>query len=314
MKAVEIGKYGQVDEVVEVVDEAGGPTVGAGQVLIEVHAASLNPADAKLAEGMFHNPEKPLGFPARLGSDVAGVVTALGSDVTDLKVGDHVYGSAGIMSGGSGSFAEVATADAKRIAIAPKNLDHTQAASLPLVGISAFMALVESIKLAAGQKVLIHGGAGGIGSIAIQLAKHLGTHVVTTVKSTDVEFAKELGADEVIAYDREQFDDKVSDCDAVFDTVGGETYERSFKVLKKGGVLVSMLEQPNEALMQQFGVTAISQFTKITRERLDQLTKFVNSGAIRPIVAKIFPLDETHDAFKSLAAHPRGKVVLKIHE
>lgn len=292
--------------------DTGEPAVGAGQVLIEVHAASLNPADAKLAEGMFHNPDKPLQFPARLGSDVAGVVMSLGTNVTDLKVGDHVYGSAGILSGGSGSFAETATADAKRIAVAPKNLNFTQAASLPLVGVSAVMALVESINLQTGQKILIHGGAGGIGSIAIQLAKYLGAHVITTIKSNDVDFAKELGANGVIAYDREQFDELAKDCDAVFDTVGGQTYERSFTVLKRGGILVSMLEQPNEELMAKFDVTAISQFTKVTRERLDRLTQLIESDDVKPIIAKTFSLEEIKEAFTHLTTHPRGKIVLKI--
>ncbi len=196
----------------------------------------------------------PLQFPATLGSDFSGVIEKVGERVSsstsifDLKLGDEVYGHAGAFAGGSGAFAGMALAKADTIAHKPRTLDHEQAAGLPLVGVSAWQALVETMGLTKGQKILIHGGAGGIGSIAIQLAKHLGAYVATTVSTNDKQCVKEeLGADEAIDYKTQTFEDVLAhDFDAVFDTVGGETYTRSFKVLKRdgGGIIVSMLEQP----------------------------------------------------------------------
>jgi alcohol dehydrogenase len=177
--------------------------------------------------------------------------------------------------GGSGAFAEMALAKIDTVAHKPRTLNHEEAAGLPLVGVSAWQALVETMELTKGQKILIHGGAGGIGSIAIQLAKYLGAYVATTVITNDIQFVKEeLGADEVIDYKTQTFEDVLPhNYDAVFDTVGGETYTRSFKVLKRGGggIIVSMLEQPVQELMDQFDVKAVYQFTQVNRERLTRL-------------------------------------------
>ncbi len=231
-----------------------------------------------------------------------------------LSDNDEVYGQASAMSGGSGAFAEMALANADNMAHKPKTLSHEEAAGIPLVGVSAWQALDETIGLSKDQKILIHGGAGGIGSIAIQLAKHLGAYVATTVNSNDKQFVKELRADEAIDYKTQNFEDVLShDYNAVFDTVGGETYIRSFKVLKRGGIIVSMLEQPNQELMDRFGVKAIFQFTQVNRERLTNLAKWVDQNNIRVNVDKTFPLD---DAGKALDyqrdVHPRGKVVLQV--
>ena len=189
-----------------------------------------------------------LQFPSTLGMDFSGVIKQVGEGVpSDFKQGIEVYGQAGVTSGGSGAFAELALANAESIAHKPKRLSHVEAAALPLVGVSAWHALVENIGLSSGQKILIHGGAGGIGSIAIQLAKNLGAHVATTVSTDDKQFVHELGADEVIDYKTQTFEDLIHDYDAVFDTVGGETYTRSFRVLRKDGIIVSMLEQQTQS-------------------------------------------------------------------
>ncbi len=173
----------------------------------------------------------------------------------------------------------------------------------------------EHIKLGRGQKILIQGGAGGIGSISIQLAKHLGAYVATTVSSEDIEFVKSLGVDEVIDYKAEKFEDKLSDFDAVFDLVGGDTTDRSFKVLKKGGILVSMVGQPKEELAQEVGVTAIGQGTQTNSQHLIRLATLVDQGVIKPQVSKVFPLTEVKEAFDYLEkSSPKGKVVLKIKE
>jgi NADPH:quinone reductase-like Zn-dependent oxidoreductase len=196
-------------------------------------------------------------------------------------------------------------------------LNHQEAAGLPLVGVSAWQALVETIGLTDGQKkkILIHGGAGGIGSIAIQLVKRLGAYVATTASTNDKQFVKELGADEAIDYKTQTFEDLLPhDYDAVFDTVGGETYKRSFEVLKRGsGMIVSMLEQPNQQLMEQFSVKSIFQFTQVNRERLTKLAQWVDQNNIRVNVDRTFPLEEAGKALDyQKDVHPRGKVVLAI--
>jgi NADPH:quinone reductase-like Zn-dependent oxidoreductase len=248
-----------------------------------------------------------------LGIDFSGVIKQVGEGVSslDFKQGDEVYGQAGVISGGSGAFAEMALANTESIASKPRRLSHAEAAGLPLVGVSARCALTEDIKLSKGQKILIHGGAGGIGSIAIQLAKNLGAYVATTVSANDKQFVQELGADIVIDYKTQTFEDLLHNYDAVFDTVGGETYRRSFKVLKKGGVIVSMLEKPDSELINQYGFDAIFRFTQANRERLTKLAHWVDQNNIRLNVDKRFSLDEAGDALDyQKNEHPRGKVVL----
>jgi alcohol dehydrogenase len=259
----------------------------------------------------------PLQFPSTLGMDFSGTIEKVGAGVSGFNVGDdEVYGQASVTRGGSGAFAEIALANADSIAHKPKSLNHQEAAGLPLVGVSAWQALVETIGLTDGQKkILIHGGAGGIGSIAIQLVKRLGAYVATTASTNDKQFVKELGADEVIDYKTQTFEDLLPhDYDAVFDTVGGETYKRSFEVLKRGsGMIVSMLEQPNQQLMEQFGVKAIFQFTQVNRERLTKLAQWVDQNNIRVNVDRTFPLEEAGKALDyQKDVHPRGKVVLAI--
>jgi len=312
MKSVQIKGYGG-SEVVEINRNApplNDPSVG--MVLVKVKTAGINPADWKIREGYMQK-MIPLQFPSTMGMDFSGVIEKVGNSVPDLKRGDEVYGQAGVVNGGSGAFAEMALAKADSIAHKPKTLTHREAAALPLAGVSAWQALVETIKLTKGQKILIHGGAGGIGTIAIPLAKHLGAYVATTVSTSDKQFAKELGAVEVIDYKTQTFEDLLHDYDAVFDTVGGETYTRSFKILKKGGMIVSMLEQSNQELMSRFGVKAISQFTQVNRERLTKLAQWVDQNNIRVHVDRTFPLEEAAKALDyQKNVHPRGKVVLAI--
>ena len=313
MKSAQIKRYGG-SEVVEINQNTPAPNdPSAGKVLVRIKAVGVNPADWKVREGYFQQ-MAPLQFPSTLGMDFSGVIEKVGEGVSGFEYNDEVYGQASAMSGGSGAFAEMALANADNMAHKPKTLSHEEAAGIPLVGVSAWQALDETIGLSKDQKILIHGGAGGIGSIAIQLAKHLGAYVATTVNTNDKQFVKELRADEAIDYKTQNFEDVLShDYNAVFDTVGGETYIRSFKVLKRGGIIVSMLEQPNQELMDRFGVKAIFQFTQVNRERLTNLAKWVDQNNIRVNVDKTFPLD---DAGKALDyqrdVHPRGKVVLQV--
>src|SRR5919108_5984390 len=268
MKSIQIKRYGGND-VVEVNKTASVPNISSGKVLVNVKASGVNPVDWKIREGYMQQIIQ-LQFPSTLGMDFSGIVEQIGevnSDApADFKQGDEVYGQASISGGGSGTFAELVLANKDSIAHKPKTLNHIEAAGLPLVGVSAWQALVENIGLSKDQKILIHGGAGGIGSIAIQLAKHLGAYVATTVSKNDKEFVQRLGADQVIDYKTEDFEDISHDYDAVFDTVGGDTYTRSFKVLKRGGgIIVSMLEQPSSELMNQFGIKAVFLFSQVNR-------------------------------------------------
>jgi alcohol dehydrogenase len=313
MKSPQIKKYGG-SEVVQINQSAPQPIVSPGKVLVIVKAAGVNPIDWKIREGYMQQMIR-LQFPSTLGMDFSGVVEQIGEGVSAFKQGDEVYGQAAVVSGGSGAFAEMALANGDSIAHKPKILSYAEAAALPLVGVSAWQALVENIGLSKDQKILIHGGAGGIGSIAIQLAKHLGAYVATTVSTNDKQFVQELGGNQVIDYKTQDFEDMLHDYDAVFDTVAGETYRRSFKVLKKGGIIVSMLEQPNSELMNRYGVKALFQFqfTQVNRERLTKLAQWVDQNNISVNVEKTFLLD---DAGKALDyqkdVHPRGKVVLTV--
>lgn len=311
MKAAQYNKYGG-PEVIEINLDAQKPIPAKDQVLVEVHAASLNPFDYKLRLG-YMKEMIPLQFPFTIGGDFSGVVMNLGTGVSGFKVGDEVYGQALVLTGASGSLAEFATSNVGNCALKPESADFIQAASLPLVGASAIQALEEHIKVKSRDKILIHGGAGGIGHIAVQLAKYLGAHVAVTVKSQDVEFVKSLGADEAIDCKTQKFEEMLHDFDAVFDTVGGETAENSFKVLRKGGIIVSMLGAPNPELAQKQDVTAIGQNTKITSERLNRLTELVDNGDIKVHIDKVFLLERAKEAFEYFEkSHSRGKVVVKI--
>ena len=319
MKSAQFKRYGGSD-VVEISQTTSTPNLAAGNVLVEIKAAGINPIDWKIREGYMQQ-MIPIQFPSTLGMDFSGVIKQVGEGVTssDFKQGDEVYGQAGVTNGGSGAFAELALANVDHVAHKPKRLNHLEAAALPLVGVSAWQALVENIGLSKDQKILIHGGAGGIGSISIQLAKKLGAYIATTVSTNDKQFVDKLGADEIIDYKTQAFEELIHDYDAAYDTVGGETYTKSFRVLKKdSGIIVSMLEQPNSELMQHFGVKAIFQFTQVNRERLTKLAELVdqkNNINIDIHIDKTFSLDETRNALDyQKDVHPRGKIVLAIEK
>lgn len=310
MKAVQINQYGSADSVI--VTEIKKPEVGKKQVLIEVHASSLNPVDVKIREGYMANglSVKP---PFTLGVDIAGIVAELGEGAEGVNVGDKVYGLAGVMAGVSGAFAEYATAKASMIARMPKNLTFIEAAVMPLTGVSAIEALYENIKLEPDQKILIHGGAGGIGTMAIQIAKHIGAFVATTVGTHEMNYAKNLGVDQVIDYKNQKFDEILKDFDAVYDTVGGGTYTKSFKVLKRGGIIVSMLEPPNEIMMEAYGVKAVYEGAKIDTKHLDELTELIEKGFVKPHIFKIYNLDGIKDAFRAKeAGMVQGKIAIEV--
>jgi len=311
MKAAQITSYGG-SEVVEIKDNVALPLLSVGRVIIEARVAGVNPVDWKIREGYLQK-MAPLQFPATLGGDFSGVIIKVGENVSGFNEGDEVYGTALALGSGSGSFAEFIAADVKFIAKKPEKTSHVEAAALPLAGVSALQALTEHIGLKKGQKILIHGGAGGIGSLAIQIAKHLGAYVATTVSERDKEFVKKLGANEVIDYKNQYFSKMLKDYDAVFDTVGGETYRNSFSVLKKGGVVVSMIEEPRAELMEKYEVKAVSQSTSVNNEMLSKLAKLVDEGSVKVHIDKIFTLEQAREALTYLQnGRPRGKVVIEI--
>jgi alcohol dehydrogenase len=313
MKSAQINRYGS-SEAIEINQNTPSPTPSVEKILVDIKAAGVNPIDWKIREG-YMKQVIPLQFPSTLGMDFSGLIKDAGEDIpTDkYKQGEEVYGQASVTKDGSGAFAEIALTNEDNIAIKPKSLSHEEAAALPLVGVSAWQALVENMELSKGQKILVHGGAGGIGSIAIPLAKNLGAFVATTATSDDKQFVQSLGADEIIDYKSQSFEDLIHDYDAVYDTVGGQTYTESFKVLKKGGIIVSMLEQPNSELMQRFGVKAKFQFTQVNKDRLTQLAQWIDQNGIKIHINKTFSLDDAAKALDYVKdMHPRGKVVLKI--
>jgi NADPH:quinone reductase-like Zn-dependent oxidoreductase len=306
MMVVHLINYGK-DGVIKIID-APKPKAIKGHVIVSIKAAGVNPADWKTRSGYFSKFMLPPPF--ILGSDFAGVITEIGPEVTNIKIGDEVYGQGSILSGGTGTFAEFALVNTDYISLKPQNTDFIQAGALPLAGVSAVIA-TEHINLKKGQKILIHGGGGGIGSIAIQVAKYIGAYVATTVGEKDIDFVKRLGADVVIDYRKEKFEEKLNGYDAVFDTVAGETYLRSFSVLNRGGIIVSMLEKPNVELMKKYEVMAIAQQTRVTSDRLAKLTDFVIHKVITPFIDRSFPLEKTEAALSYLEEnHPTGKVVI----
>lgn len=312
MKAAQINEFGT--DVVVMNHNVNTPEIEPGKILVKVHAAGVNPFDWKIREGYVPS-AKNYGFPITLGGDFAGIVLDIGEGVSLYRKGDHIYGSGLILSGGSGAFAEFVLASGKLTALKPEKASYLEAAALPLTGVSAYDVLFNKMKLQEGQKILIHGGSGGIGSMAIQMAKHLGAHVATTARKDRSDYLRSLGADEVIDYRDEAFEDRLKDYDAVFDTVGGDTYKRSFKVLRKGGIIVSMLEQSDQELMSKYQVSAVGQSTKINNHSLQKLAGLFDSGVVTVTIDRVFPLDETGQALEyQRTGSVKGKIVIAVQD
>ena len=311
MKAIQAPDYGTPD-ILEFKTDVAEPTLKPDQVLVEVRAAGLNPFDVKVLSGAY-KASMPLEFPLTFGGDVAGVVTQVGKGASAFKVGDEVYGSAIALSGGSGAYAELATMSAEKTALKPKNASFNEAAALPVAGATAVEAIADHIKLQQSQKILIHGGAGGVGHLAIQYAKSLGAHVITTASTKDAEFVKGLGADEVIDYQTQQFEQEFNALDAVFVTVAGDVPAKSYQVLKPGGTLVLIVAPVDEELAKKHQVNAIYQGSDTSTSKFQRLAKLVEDGALKVHLDRVFPLEQAREAFAHLSqGHPQGKVVLKV--
>ncbi|MBC9712764.1 NADP-dependent oxidoreductase [Streptomyces sp. TRM66268-LWL] len=334
MKAFVIEKYG--DRSAVHAGEVPEPVVGAEDVLVRVDAASVNPLDFKIRDGAFKT-VLPYRLPLVLGNDLAGTVVRVGPSVTRFAVGDEVYARPG--KDRIGTFAERIAVHQDDLALKPAGLTTAEAASLPLVALTSWQALVEKARVRPGQKVLIHAGAGGVGTIAVQLAKELGAHVATTVSTAKVPLAKELGAEVVVDYRTQDFAEVLDGYDLVLDTLGGETLEKSLRVLRPGGRVISIAGPPDADFARELGLNPVLRqvmnvlsfrirrrakrhgvtygflFMKADGEQLREVARLVEAGRIRPVVDRVFPFAQTREAmeYAEQGRAKAGKVVVAMN-
>lgn len=277
------------------------------QVLVSVKAASINPVDYKIRKGHYAAVKEDR-LPYTLGRDVSGIVEKCGAQATKFKIGDEVLGMVGI---GGGGYAEKVVLDQHALARKRGSIDHSHAGAIPLAGLTAWQGLFRRGRLTKGQSVLIHGGSGGVGHFAIQFAKAAGARVLTTVSTANVEFARTLGADVVIDYKTQRFEEHAQDVDMVFDLIDGETRERSWKLLKRGGVLVSTLTEPSQQKAAECGVRALRYTVENDGSELAEIVELVASGKVKPHVSKTFPLEQAAHAMGVVeGGGSAGKIVL----
>ncbi len=307
MKAVQINDFG--DRSVLELNNIAIPTPTENEVLIKVRSTSVNPVDWKIREG-YLQPMLNHSLPLTLGWDVSGEVTAVGAKVTDLKVGDAVYSRPDIAK--NGSYAEYMTAAADEVALKPTTLTWQEAAGIPLAALTAWQALYEIAKIQAGERVLIHAGSGAVGQFAIQLAKLRGAYVYTTTSARNTELVLGLGADQSIDYHQEDFSE-LKDLDVVFDTIGGETQANGWKTLKKGGRLVSVVGNPDEATAAEHGVSAFFCFVQPNREQLKELAAHADAGQLKVNIDSEFGLDQIAQAHeRSETGRAQGKIIINV--
>ena len=308
MKAIVIHQYG-VPEVLKY-EDAPRPEANGNQVLVKVIAAAVNPVDAMIRSGKY---AKVFGttLPLVPGYDIAGVVEKSGSKVTRFKPGDAIY--AYPMWGGG--FAEYAVVDEGETAMKPKSINFVDAASVPLVALTAWQALIDAAKLSAGQTVLIHGGSGGVGSFALQIAKTRRARVIATASTPNQDLLKQLGADVAVDYTKQKFEDVARDVDVVLDSVGKDTLARSYGVVKKGGFIATLVARLDQAELDKHGIRGASISVKPNGAQLAEIGKLIGDKKIKPIVSEVFPLTDAAKAQEQAATHhTRGKIVLKVAE
>jgi len=328
MKAYQVNRYGKNEKLH--LSEVAKPVINDNEVLVEIHAASVNQIDAKIKSGEFKMvmPYKP---PFTVGHDVAGVVTQAGAKVSKFKIGDEVFASC------KGTFAEFIAINENELALKPKNISMEEAASIPLVGLTAWQVLVEKGNLKKGQKVFIQAGSGGVGTIAIQLAKHLGAYTATTASAANKELVKSLGADLIIDYKTQDFETILKDYDLVLNSQDSKTLEKSLKVLKPGGKAISISGPPDVDYADESGLNWLLKnvmrllsfkikqsakklqvhysflFMKPNGKQLGEITALIEAGIIRPVIDKVFPFAETNEAMSYVeAGRAKGKVVVKV--
>lgn len=307
MKAVRFHEYGGPD--VLHYEDAPRPEPGPGEALVRVKAAGVNPIDWKIRQGWLAK-SSPRPLPTIPGWDVAGVVERVGPGVAGVKSGDEVYTRPDTSH--DGGYAQYVVVKAADLAPKPRTLDFVHAAAVPLAALTAWQAL-DAAGLASGQTILVHGASGGVGSFAVQLAKVRGAYVYATASGPHAQAVRELGADRVIDYTREKFEDIVHDADAVLDTIGGDTQERSWQVLKPGGVLVSTVGQPSPDKARQHGVRATGMLANTDPAQLREIARLIDQGRVKPLVSDVLPLADASRAHAlSQSGHAGGKIVLEV--
>jgi len=334
MKALVLNSYGGADGLA--FTDLPRPAIKPNEILVQVYAAGLNPIDYMIPKGDF-KPLMRFKLPATMGSDLAGVVVEVGGSVRRFKVGDAVYAS--LFDLGIGSFAEFAAVPEHAAALKPASLDFVQAASMPMVGLTSWQAFNEHAQLKPGQKVFIPAGSGGIGTFAIQLAKHLGATVATTTSTGNLELVRSLGADEVIDYKKQEFEDVLSGYDTVLGTVRGDALEKALRILKPQSAVVSLIGPPDAAFGRQRGMNFLMTFVfgrlsrkiiKLAKKRdatysflfvrpdgrqLEKIAALVDDGKIRPVIDKVFPFDSLKEGLAYLQqGRSKGKVVIRMRD
>jgi NADPH:quinone reductase-like Zn-dependent oxidoreductase len=308
MKAVRIHSFGGSD--VLQIEDVETPTPRTGEVLIRVCAASVNPVDYKVRSGQFPPPGLPM--PLILGRDVSGVVAAVGRGVTEVDVGDEVFA---LLDRDHGGYAEYVIVRSDAVAAKPASLDHVHAAAVPLAAITAWQGLFDHGNLKRGERTLIHGAAGGVGHFAVQFARHKGAYVIATARQGDIGLLKTLGADEVIDYEKDRFEERVAGIDLVFDLVAGDTQRRSWHALKKGGRLVSTLPLQEKSQGAPSGATGEAYMAEPNRWELEEIARLIDNRKVQVVVQETLPLAEVRRAHEFLEhEHVRGKVVLELSE
>lgn len=293
-----------------VYEDAPVPKIAAGDALIKVHAAAITPTEFTW-NSTFTTTDGKDRLPIVPSFEVSGTVQEVAPDVSDVSVGDVVYGLLNFWR--DGAAAEYVAARAADIAPKPRSLNHMHAAAVPLSGLTAWQALFDHANLSAGDRVLIHGAGGGVGTWAVQFAHWRGAHVIGTASESKHAFLRELGADEILDYTSVRFEDKVRDLDVVLDTVGGDTLERSWRILRKGGVLITVAGDAPEENAAKYGVRGVSFLVQPNRDQLNQIRQLIDADTIRPIVEEVFPLARAREAYeRGLLGHNRGKLVLQV--
>src|SRR6266480_4344871 len=310
MKAVVVHEFGG-PEVMKY-EDVPRPEPKEDEILVRVMAAAVNPVDSYVRQGMLakHGMDKR---PAIIGYDISGVVEKTGANAKKFKAGDKVYSYLSVMRGGG--YAEFAVAKESETALKPKNINFVEAAAVPLAATTAWQALVDTARIDKGQTVLIHGGSGGVGSFAVQIAKARGAKVIATASTANQPLLRKLGVDQPIDYTTTKFEDVVKNVDVVLNAVRGDTLARSYSVVKKGGIIVSITGQPDPGELEKHGIRGAGLSAHPDAKVLEKLAKLIDAGKITPIVSAVMPLVDVAKAQEQIASrHTRGKIVLKIAE
>jgi NADPH:quinone reductase-like Zn-dependent oxidoreductase len=309
MMAVQIHGYGGPEMLKY--EEVRKPTPGWGEILVRVHAAGVNPIDWKVREGYMKQWSK-YEFPLIPGWEFSGVVELIGrGDISRFHQGDEVYSKCDTSR--NGAYAEYIIARESEVAFKPRSLNHIQTGGTPLAVLTAWQALFEAAYLDSGQSVLIHGAAGGVGHFAVQLAKWRGAYVIGTASKNNKEFLRDLGIDEFIDYTATNFEEATEEVDAVIDTIGGEVQRRSFKALKKGGILVSIISPPSQQMAEEAGVRQVFLRSHSSSSQLTEIAELIDEGKVKPIIEKVLPLQQAAEAQElNRAGHTHGKIVLQV--